>query len=175
MQPEMKELVERFKPHVLWSDGDWEASSEYFGSKEFLAWLYNESPVKDFIVTNDRKFNYFEVRTQKVWILQVEFQIADGALVVEWPTVVFGQVRTGGPQVQLPITYTQIRHYSNLHDLDQGVLIDHKWENAMTVDRKSWGSRKNLVLEDILDPSVRTCFCSQRLAHYFAPNFTRNS
>jgi alpha-L-fucosidase len=66
MQPEMKELVERFKPHVLWSDGDWEASSEYFGSKEFLAWLYNESPVKDFIVTNDRKFNYFEVRTQKV-------------------------------------------------------------------------------------------------------------
>ena len=54
MQPEMKELVERFNPHVLWSDGDWEASSEYFGSKEFLAWLYNESEVKDTVVTNDR-------------------------------------------------------------------------------------------------------------------------
>lgn len=52
--PEMKELIEKYKPLVLWSDGDWEASDEYWQSKEFLAWLYNESPVKDSIVTNDR-------------------------------------------------------------------------------------------------------------------------
>ena len=54
MLPEMKELVENFHPHVLWVDGDWEAHPDYFGSKEFLAWLYNESPVKDQVVTNDR-------------------------------------------------------------------------------------------------------------------------
>jgi alpha-L-fucosidase len=54
MLPEMKELIETFKPHVLWSDGDWEALPEYFGSEDFLAWLYNDSPVKDTIVTNDR-------------------------------------------------------------------------------------------------------------------------
>jgi len=31
-----------------------------------------------------------------------------------------------------------------------GVLQPHKWENAMTVDRKSWGHRRNMLLEDIL-------------------------
>jgi len=58
MLPELKELVESFKPYVLWSDGDWEASSDYFGSKEFLAWLYNESPSKDYVVTNDREESF---------------------------------------------------------------------------------------------------------------------
>ncbi len=39
---------------MIWSDGDWEASDEYWGSKNVLAWLYNSSPVKDTVVVNDR-------------------------------------------------------------------------------------------------------------------------
>ena len=54
MLPEMKELVATFEPQVIWSDGDWEADPDYFGSKDFLAWLYSDSPVKDKVVTNDR-------------------------------------------------------------------------------------------------------------------------
>ena len=54
MLPELKELVTTYKPEVLWTDGDWMATPEYFGSKEFLAWLYNDSPSKDTVVTNDR-------------------------------------------------------------------------------------------------------------------------
>ncbi len=54
MIPEMKELVERYAPDVLWADGDWEAEDEYWESKNFLAWLYNDSPSKDSVVTNDR-------------------------------------------------------------------------------------------------------------------------
>lgn len=52
--PEMKELIDKYMPSILWSDGDWEAPDTYWKSREFLAWLYNESPVKDEIVVNDR-------------------------------------------------------------------------------------------------------------------------
>ncbi len=44
MLPEMQEVIEKYSPQVLWSDGDWEALPEYFGSEDFLAWLYNDSP-----------------------------------------------------------------------------------------------------------------------------------
>lgn len=52
--PEMMELVDQYHPEVIWSDGDWEASDDYWQSKEFLSWLYNESPVKNTVVVNDR-------------------------------------------------------------------------------------------------------------------------
>jgi len=52
--PQMKELINNYQPDVFWTDGDWEAPAETWKSQEFLTWLYNESPVKDKIVVNDR-------------------------------------------------------------------------------------------------------------------------
>jgi alpha-L-fucosidase len=52
--PQLIEIVKKYQPHIIWSDGDWESSSVYWQSKEFLAWLYNESPVADDVVVNDR-------------------------------------------------------------------------------------------------------------------------
>lgn len=34
----MKELVNKYEPEVLWSDGDWEPSWEYWNSTDFIAW-----------------------------------------------------------------------------------------------------------------------------------------
>src|SRR4030095_10604745 len=51
---QMKELINNYQPDVFWTDGDWEADDSIWKSKEFLAWLYNESPVKDKVVTYDR-------------------------------------------------------------------------------------------------------------------------
>ena len=31
-----------------------------------------------------------------------------------------------------------------------GVLLEHKWENALTLDRHSWGYRREAVVEDYL-------------------------
>ncbi len=52
--PQMKELINTYQPDVFWTDGDWDAPPETWKSQEFLTWLYNESPVKDKIVVNDR-------------------------------------------------------------------------------------------------------------------------
>ena len=52
--PQMKDLINNYQPDVFWTDGDWDVTAETWKSQEFLAWLYNESPVKDKIVVNDR-------------------------------------------------------------------------------------------------------------------------
>jgi alpha-L-fucosidase len=52
--PQMKELINNYQPDVFWTDGDWDVTAETWKSQEFLTWLYNESPVKDKIVVNDR-------------------------------------------------------------------------------------------------------------------------
>ncbi|XP_041771172.1 putative alpha-L-fucosidase [Anopheles merus] len=104
--PELQELVNTYRPEVLWSDGDWEAPDGYWKAKEFFAWLYNESPVRDTIVTNDR------------WGM--------GTLCLH------GDFHTCSDRY------------------NPGVLQKHKWENAMTIDRKSWGHRVNARLEDFM-------------------------
>ncbi|XP_050413537.2 alpha-L-fucosidase [Patella vulgata] len=104
--PEMYEIINTYKPEVLWSDGDWEAPSTYWKSVDFLAWLYNDSPVKDTIVTNDR------------WGIDAN-----------------------------------CHHGGFLTCMDRyqpGVLQKRKWENAMTIDGKSWGYRRNANLKDYL-------------------------
>jgi alpha-L-fucosidase len=54
MIPQMKDLVTRYEPDIFWTDGEWDHPSEKWKSTEFLAWLYNESPVKDRVAVNDR-------------------------------------------------------------------------------------------------------------------------
>ena len=52
--PMLKELVEKYQPATLFTDGEWDHPSSVWHSTEFLQWLYNESSVKDYIVPNDR-------------------------------------------------------------------------------------------------------------------------
>ena len=54
MLPQMHDLIDTYKPDVLWTDGDWDLTPDKWHSTEFLAWLYNDSPVKNNIVTYDR-------------------------------------------------------------------------------------------------------------------------
>lgn len=52
--PQFKDLITRYKPAIIFSDGEWEMSSADWHAPELLAWLFNDSPVKDEVVINDR-------------------------------------------------------------------------------------------------------------------------
>ncbi|KAK8792865.1 hypothetical protein WA158_005029 [Blastocystis sp. Blastoise] len=104
LMPQMKELINTYKPEVIWVDGDWETNCTYWQAEQFLAWLYNESPVKDTIVTNDR-----------------------------WGV---GTAQTHGD------------FYSGPDRYEPGHLLPHKWEDAMTIQKDSWGYARN---EDYLN------------------------
>jgi alpha-L-fucosidase len=52
--PQFKDLVTRYKPAIIFSDGEWEMFSADWHAPELLAWLFNDSPIKDEVVINDR-------------------------------------------------------------------------------------------------------------------------
>lgn len=102
--PQIYDLINTYQPDVLWTDGDWESSSDYWMSKEFLAWLYNESPVRDKIVVTDRWGND-----------------------------------------------SRYHHGGVMTDPDRfnpKSLQKEKWEDATSVDKGSWGYRRNANIED---------------------------
>ncbi|XP_006862365.1 PREDICTED: tissue alpha-L-fucosidase [Chrysochloris asiatica] len=103
--PELYDLVNRYKPDLIWSDGEWECPDTYWNSTNFLAWLYNDSPVKDRVVVNDR----------------------------------WGQncsCHHGG-------------FYNCQDKYMPGSLPNHKWEMCTSIDKSSWGYRRNMVMASI--------------------------
>jgi alpha-L-fucosidase len=54
MTPQFKDLVTRYQPSVIFSDGEWDLPSADWKSPELLAWLFNNAGNKDEVVINDR-------------------------------------------------------------------------------------------------------------------------
>lgn len=54
MTPQFKDLVTRYEPSLLFSDGEWDLPSGDWGSPALMAWLFNETKVRDEVVVNDR-------------------------------------------------------------------------------------------------------------------------
>ena len=128
---QLQEIVERYEPWYIWSDGDWEAESSYWNSTNFLAWLYNESPVKDTVVTNDR------------WGQDAN--------------CVHGDVKTCKDRY------------------NPGKNLPFKWENAMTIDKKSWGYRHEATADSyikthkLVETLIETVSCGGNVVMNIAP------
>lgn len=54
MLPQLKDAVSRYKPSLIFADGEWGHPAATWRSEEFLAWLFNESSCRDEVVVNDR-------------------------------------------------------------------------------------------------------------------------
>ena len=111
---------------MVWSDGDWEAPDTYWNSTDFLAWLYNE------------RLNWWQIDDQceRIDSLLFDSPVKDTVVVND---------RWG--------SNTSCKHggfYSCSDRYNPGKLQLHKWENAMTVDKNSWGFRRNADLSQYL-------------------------
>jgi alpha-L-fucosidase len=54
MIPQFKDVVTKYAPSLIFSDGEWDHSSKTWRSEELLSWLFNESPCKHEVVIDDR-------------------------------------------------------------------------------------------------------------------------
>lgn len=52
--PQFKEVVENYKPPIIFLDGEWSMDYTKWRSEELAAWLFNESSVRDYVAVNDR-------------------------------------------------------------------------------------------------------------------------
>ncbi len=54
MIPQFKDVVKKYSPSLIFTDGEWDHEDTTWRATEVLSWLYNESPCKDEVVINDR-------------------------------------------------------------------------------------------------------------------------
>ena len=54
MFPQFKDVVNTYKPSIIFSDGEWDLPAEEWHSAKLIAWLFNESEAPKDVVINDR-------------------------------------------------------------------------------------------------------------------------
>ncbi len=54
--PQFKDLASKYPIDLMYGDGEWDHDDSYWRSGELITWLYNESPIKDRVLINDRWF-----------------------------------------------------------------------------------------------------------------------
>lgn len=54
MVPQFKDVVNRYRPSVIFSDGEWDHPAATWRSTELLDWLFHDSPAAADVVVNDR-------------------------------------------------------------------------------------------------------------------------
>jgi alpha-L-fucosidase len=52
--PQFKDMVDRYKPSIIFTDGEWDHPASRWKTADMLTWLFEESACKDEVVINDR-------------------------------------------------------------------------------------------------------------------------
>ena len=127
------------KPMLLWNDGAGDApcqhTTQYWDAPKFRSWVYNESPVRDSIVINDR-----------CGLGCVGDYITGNDRWAVWCTLSplpFPPLPscTSAPSLS-PFPHTvpfPLHSLSPQSRYTPGHLVNNKWESAFTIQALSWG------------------------------------
>ena len=77
--PQFKDVVTRYQPAIIFSDGEWDMHSKDWKSEELLAWLFNESGCKDEVVVNDRWGKECRHKHGGYWTTEYAAGLKDGS------------------------------------------------------------------------------------------------
>jgi len=83
--PMMYDLVNRYQPDIMYADGEWDHDSDWWETKPWLAWLFNESPVKTDVLINDRYGNECRGKHGSYFICEYSGDV-DGSCITDNPT-----------------------------------------------------------------------------------------
>ena len=131
----LMELVNIYEPEIIYSDGDAHAEYTYWNSTQFLAWLYNE------------RFVGYAILTVSSSPHGGYLTCRDHYHPCEFHQQMLSQVSSD----ESPIIFT-------------AKLQKRKYESTTTVDKKSWGYRRNTnFTTDFLtiQPHMAACFHCQ--------------
>ena len=78
MMPQFRDVVTRYKPSLIFSDGEWDMPSKDWRSEELLAWLFNETENRDEVVINDRWGKECRHKHGGYWTTEYAAGLADG-------------------------------------------------------------------------------------------------
>ena len=81
--PELYDLVKKYEPEIIWSDGAWQEPSSYWKAPEFLAWLATNSTVAETAIWNDRWGKDVECKHGSFWNCKDKFR-PDGLVEHKW-------------------------------------------------------------------------------------------
>jgi alpha-L-fucosidase len=79
MMPQFKDVVTRYQPAIIFSDGEWEMTSKEWHSEELLAWLYNEAPSRAEVVVDDRWGSDTRHKHGGYWTTEYAAGLKDGS------------------------------------------------------------------------------------------------
>ena len=150
MIPDLKDLVLRYHPDVLYTDGEWSWPSDHWQTKPFLAWLFNESPVKDKIAVNDRWGNDCRGKHGGFYVCEYGGEVS-GSCIADNPTHPWtaheGMGKSFGynriDMYKPPSYFVRVVPFSRDPHLFYSIIMHHAVSNAMVWCGRSvyWCSR----------------------------------
>jgi alpha-L-fucosidase len=159
---ELRDLVRRYEPELIWSDGEWESQSEYWEAREFLHWYGTKSAVAKTAVWNDRwgqdvrcKVRYYCF----VWVA-ICLTVCCAVNLVEFSNALLSALQfTVVIRASLIYLFLLLPKYSILQygsfltcedNYEPATLNAKKWEDALTIDKTSWGYNRNATYDDYM-------------------------
>ncbi len=84
MNAKARELIDEYRPSILWLDGDWEGTPEQFNSKQLIAYFYNQAAERDRRVAVNDRWGQSRGKRGDFYTQEYEYDTIDRLIAHKW-------------------------------------------------------------------------------------------